>query len=100
MEQAYADGHDHGRAVATWIEIASADDARAILEDRIFDRYEPGAPLSGEWADGPTIGELEERYAVHGDELDEACDAYEEGFSAAYYGALEEAAAAFLEVSR
>jgi hypothetical protein len=52
----------------------------------------PSSPLSGEWADDPTPATLQANYGLTDDELDEACDVYEDAFCQASHDAIVETA--------
>lgn len=98
-------GRDAGEAVASWVFDGNTDRAtyeRFLqgLEDgdpETLDRL-PSAPLSGEWADGPTPTSLLrdlgiEPYTDDADALQDAiCDAFEEAYDTAMYEEVERVA--------
>ena len=105
IDRAREDGHHYGATAAEWAEIASDEDARSILEDidpAVLDRYEPAAPLSGEWADDPTPRTLAREYGIDDEtedgqhELEAVCDAFEDAYYAAFSEGLQRAALARL----
>lgn len=104
MDQAIAKaeeiGAEHGKAAASWFEVGTDYNARAILDRGLLDVFDPEtvpAPdLSGEWADGYLPRDLFEDATgldahleatwdqdAYQDVLTELCDAYELAFSTA-----------------
>ncbi len=82
---------------------AALRDARAVVDDvcECADRLGWQVPdLSGEWADGPTIGGLAAEVGmaddVYSDAMNDLCTAWEDAASEAMLGALEASAREFL----
>ena len=103
-------GREHGAAAASWVTFDSPEHAREWLRawstgDMLrapFSRGDPfdhipGSPLSGEWADGMTPGQLLVEIGAHDDHdsgdyngpPDAYCDAYENAYSAAATATVE-----------
>lgn len=102
FQRCHADGSDAGKGSASWIEIDDVAAARWILkgiadgDPEVMD-IQP-SPLSGEWA-GKSIPEIIDGYNDMSDEdAEQAADAYEEGFSQAFWATLEDRAAALVEI--
>lgn len=90
-------GTEHGHAAGTWVldGNSSVETARRILtglddgDPEVLDTQP--APLSGEWADGPTPASLADELGYDYDTLadaelmDDVCTAYEDAYSAAYW---------------
>lgn len=92
-------GAEIGAAAATWQDDFSGwsdDDLETLCEDVdpvILDRFTlPN--LSGEWADDPTPGTLADYIGIRRDSriIDDACSAWEEGCSDAFWAHLDERA--------
>lgn len=96
-------GEEAGRAAASWYFDGNSDHATYVRvwrgletgDPEVMDTL-PSSPLSGEWADDPTPGDVLRTLGV--DEFDydndDLLDAYAEGFEAASYRAIEDEARA------
>ena len=91
LNRVAAAGAEHGNAAGSWVIDGNTD---ADTARRIIVGYEDGdpqytdqapAPLSGEWADGPTPQDLQRRFDLSDDLLDEACTVYEGAYYEAYW---------------
>lgn len=85
------DGYDHGASDAYDVELDHAM-ARRFLNGVQADPEElmPRSPLSGEWA-GESIPELiDGARDMDPDDLDDACQAYEQGYYAGWEDTLTE----------
>lgn len=83
-------GAEHGKNAGSWVFDGNTDEAtvRKVLT-MIADgdpEWEIPAPLSGEWADGMTLGRLAEELGTSEEHksFDELCTAYEEAYHEAY----------------
>lgn len=104
VREASAMGATHGTNAAAWAFNGNTSDQtyRAFLagweegDPMVMDYYDPGAPLSGEWADGLTIGALAKSVGLDqrddADRVEEVSDAYELAFSDAYWAELQRVA--------
>lgn len=93
-------GTDRGKAAASWVfdGNTSRENFEMFLklsddgDPAIGDVYGPPAWLSGEWADERTPQDLAVEFNLADDDLDEACEAYEEAADSAYWAELERTA--------
>ena len=96
MSTAYNNGHAAGIARASWADIPDERAAYVLVtgiddgDPEVLDTYDPGAPLSGEWA-GESMTEL-----LGDDYTDDDADDYERGFSEGYWHELERTARAIV----
>lgn len=100
-EKAREIGAGHGKAAASWYfdgntnyqEYALVLEGIDIGDPRILDTF-PTSPLSGEWADSYSPGDLASDLEVSqdSDAWDDYCTAYEDGFSTASYEEIERVA--------
>lgn len=94
-------GAEIGAAAATWADDFSGwsdDDLATFCEDddpEIMDRFTV-PNLSGEWADDPTPNTLADDIGIRRDSrlMDDACSAWEDGCSDAFWAQLNERATA------
>lgn len=94
-------GAERGLAAASWVFDGNTPQRtyRAFLRawddgDPVLDNYAPTSGwLSGEWADTPTPDTLARDLGITDpDEIDAACDAYEDAATEAYWAELERVA--------
>lgn len=98
MKQAYRDGQAAGKAAASW---ATDGNTTRKTYETILRGLEDGDPmvldgfrlpdLSGEYADDPTPSTLAAEYGLSDDDdrVGDACDAWENGVSDAFWSELE-----------
>lgn len=103
MNDAYTLGEQHGRAAGSWVIDGNTtrETAQAVLSgyedgDPLVMDMQP-SPLSGEWADSMTPQRLMVEMGLDpsttyppesGMHEDDICDAYEQGFSDAYWATV------------
>lgn len=92
-------GRDHGKGAASWYfdgntsqetyeaVLRGIDDGDPVILDTL-----PHSPLSGEWADDPTPTTLARDFELAEEDVDEACEAYEDGFYEAVHAEIERVA--------
>ncbi len=95
-------GRNYGTSAGSWVVDGntSTETLRALL--RMLDEGDPAfevpAPLSGEWADGYTLGRLSDELGVDegSDEFDDLCSTFEQAYYQAYTDEVERSALASL----
>ena len=105
LDEAERLGREHGNAAASWVEIQGTEDARSITGDidpEVLDRYDPSPPLSGEWADGMTLGRLYSEVGIEDsdawipEDLDTIATVYEDAYRESYWHEVDRMASAML----
>lgn len=93
-----------GKAAGSWVFDGNTSTETYAYVLRGFEDGDPEimdmcpAPLSGEWADSPTPDSLRKEYALYNDdEVDRACDRYEEKYQEGFWDEVERAARYQLE---
>ena len=112
-EAAAALGREHGAAGASWVFDGNTDPATYAECVRMdddgdpewFDWYGPqGGPLSGEWADGMTIGRLADELGlsdlVDPDVLDDLARVYEDAFDQGWHDEVMRVALYHVDIAR
>jgi hypothetical protein len=106
VERAREAGEDHGRSAGTWHDSFVSDgEARLCLvmdedgDPQWWDCWDPGSPLSGEWADDPTPRSVLAGLDTDEDDpdADEALTAYEDGYRDAFREHVIAAARRYLD---
>ena len=86
-------GKNYGAACGSWVTDGNTDTATYLHLLTIIDNGELDvpAPLSGEWADGYTLGRLSEELGVdeESDGFSDLCTAFEDAYHDAYYAEVE-----------